>query len=81
MIPLSMAKPGEALIIKRITGNDKTKRFLENLGFTEGCCITVINEISGNANLVNLQGLIIHEAPDDSGTVECFKLGKTAGVL
>lgn len=48
MMPLTMAKAGESGLIKRITGKDDTKRFLENLGFVEGSFVTVISEISGN---------------------------------
>ncbi len=48
MIPLSMVNTGETGLIKRITGNENTKHFLENLGFTEGSNVTVVSEIGGN---------------------------------
>ncbi|MGN0244257.1 MAG: ferrous iron transport protein A [Lachnospiraceae bacterium] len=54
MMPLSMAKPGESGLIKRINGKDETRRFLGSLGFAEGSEITVISEIAGNM-IVNVK--------------------------
>ncbi|MCR4822764.1 MAG: ferrous iron transport protein A [Treponema sp.] len=48
MIPLVFATPGEEVIIKKIGGNDEVKRHLENLGFTTGGRVIVINSLSGN---------------------------------
>ena len=48
MMPLSMVKPGEANVIRRIGGKEETKRFLENLGFVIGGNVEVISETSGN---------------------------------
>ena len=47
-MPLTMAKPGEMLTIKRITGKDDTIRFLNRLGFIEGQNVTVVSSIAGN---------------------------------
>lgn len=47
-MPLTLAGSGEELIIRRIGGNDDTRHFLENLGFTVGGNVTVVSEISGN---------------------------------
>jgi len=47
-MPLSMANVGETNQVKRINGRDETRRFLENLGFTVGTCVTVVSELSGN---------------------------------
>ena len=47
-MPLTMAKPGEMLTIKRITGKDDTIRFLNRLGFIEGHNVTVVSSIAGN---------------------------------
>jgi len=47
-MPLSMANIGEINQVKRINGKDETRRFLENLGFTAGTCVTVVSELSGN---------------------------------
>ena len=48
MMPLTMAKTGEAIEIKRIGGREDTRRFLENLGFVVGSTVTVVSEINGN---------------------------------
>ena len=43
-----MAKPGDSVTIKKITGKDDTIRFLNRLGFIEGHPVTVISSIAGN---------------------------------
>lgn len=48
MMPLSMISSGESGVIKRISGRDDTKRFLNNLGFVEGGSIRVISKVEGN---------------------------------
>ena len=48
MMPLTMAKAGETVTIKKITGKDEVRQHLAELGFVFGETITVINEISGN---------------------------------
>lgn len=48
MIPLTLASAGEELMIRRVGGNDSTRKFLENLGFVAGGSVTVVSEISGN---------------------------------
>lgn len=47
-MPLTMAKPGDSVTIKKITGKDDTIRFLNCLGFIEGHAVTVISSIAGN---------------------------------
>lgn len=54
MMPLTMAKTGEAQVIRKIGGNEETKRFLENLGFVAGGVVTVVSTISGNM-IVNIK--------------------------
>jgi len=53
-MPLTMAKTGEANLIKKVGGKEETRRFLENLGFVTGGLVTVISEISGNM-IVNVK--------------------------
>ncbi|MDD4688347.1 MAG: FeoA family protein [Eubacteriales bacterium] len=53
-MPLSMMKIGERKPIVKITGKDDTKRFLENLGFTEGSEIMIISVLAGNM-IVNVK--------------------------
>ena len=36
-MPLTMASIGETNTIRKVGGNEETKRFLENLGFVAGC--------------------------------------------
>ncbi len=53
-MPLTMAKTGESNTIKKVGGKEETKRFLENLGFVIGGCVTVVSEIGGNM-IVNVK--------------------------
>lgn len=48
MMPLSMAKTGETVTIRRITGKDEIRQHLAELGFVVDAAVTVVNEISGN---------------------------------
>jgi len=48
MMPLSLADRGEELTIKKIGGSPEVKLHLENLGFTVGGTVTVINALGGN---------------------------------
>lgn len=54
MMPLTLANPGEENIIRKIGGNESTRKFLENLGFVAGGSVTIISEISGNV-IVNVK--------------------------
>lgn len=47
-MPLSMAKPGETLTIRKITGKDEVRAHLAELGFVVDGDVTVVNEIGGN---------------------------------
>lgn len=53
-MPLTMANIGEVNEIKRIGGNEETRRFLANLGFVVGAEITVVSAIGGNV-IVNIK--------------------------
>ena len=48
LIPLVFADAGEKQVIKKIGGNDEIKHHLENLGFTVGATVTVVNSLAGN---------------------------------
>ena len=48
MIPLILADPGEEAIIKKVGGNPEMKKHLEDMGFTAGGSVTVMNPIGGN---------------------------------
>ena len=53
-MPLTMANIGETNTIKRVSGNDETKRFLANLGFVPGAEVIVLSAIGGNV-IVNIK--------------------------
>jgi ferrous iron transport protein A len=48
MMPLSMAKTGENVVIKKITGKDQIRQHLAELGLVVEEPITVVNEVGGN---------------------------------
>ena len=48
MMPLSMAKPGETVIIRKITGKDEVRQHLAELGFVVDTEVTVVNELGGS---------------------------------
>ena len=48
MIPLVYAGKEEEQVIKKIGGSDEVKRHLEELGFTVGGSVTIINSLGGN---------------------------------
>lgn len=54
-MPLTMARPGEGGLIRRIGGRPETRQFLENLGFVTGGEVSVISEIGGNM-IVEVKG-------------------------
>ena len=48
MMHLTMAKAGEIVTIKKITGKDEIRLHLAELGFVVDSEVTVVNEIAGN---------------------------------
>ena len=48
MMPLILADSGEETVIKRVGGSPEMKKHLEDLGFTAGSAVTVMNTIGGN---------------------------------
>ena len=48
MMPLILADPGEEAIIKRVGGSPEMKKHLEDMGFTVGGAVTVMNTLGGN---------------------------------
>ncbi len=53
-MPLTMLNIGETGKIKRIGGNEETRRFLNNLGFVVGAEVSVVSAIGGNV-IVNIK--------------------------
>ena len=48
MMPLTMAKVGETVTIRKITGKDEVRQHLAELGFVVDSDVTVVSEIGGN---------------------------------
>ena len=48
MMPITMAKSGDNVVIRKITGSDKVRQHLAELGFVVDGRVTVVNEIAGN---------------------------------
>ncbi|AWK49709.1 ferrous iron transport protein A [Clostridium beijerinckii] len=53
-MPLILATKGNEVNIKKITGNDETKRFLNSLGFVVGENVKIISELGGNL-IINIK--------------------------
>ena len=47
-MPLTMARPGETVTIRKITGKDEIRQHLAELGFVVDSDVTVVSEIAGN---------------------------------
>lgn len=47
-MPLTMAKAGEKVLIKKINGKEETVRFLKSLGFIVGESVTLISKLGEN---------------------------------
>lgn len=54
MMPLTFANVGEENTIRKVGGNEETRRFLENLGFVSGAKIMVLSQVGGNV-IVNVK--------------------------
>lgn len=54
MMPLTMARAGEAASIVRVGGKAEVKRHLENLGFVPGTPLTIVSVNDGNV-IVNVK--------------------------
>ena len=48
MMPLTMAKRGETVTIRKVTGRDEVRQHLAELGFVVDESVTVISEMAGN---------------------------------
>ena len=48
MIPLTAAKAGETVTIRKISGRDELRRHLAEMGFVVDDDVTVVNEMTGN---------------------------------
>ena len=48
MLHLTMAKAGETVTIRKISGKDEVRQHLAELGFVIDSQVTVVNQIQGN---------------------------------
>ena len=48
MMPLTMAKAGETVTVRKISGKDDVRQHLAELGFVVDSDVTVVSEIGGN---------------------------------
>ncbi len=54
MMPLNLAPREVDNTIKKVGGNEQTRKHLENLGFVPGAVIKVVTEMNGNV-IVNVK--------------------------
>ena len=47
-MPLTMAKPGETVTVRKITGRDSIRQHLAELGFVVDSSVTVVSRMGGN---------------------------------
>jgi len=47
-MPISMSRVGETVVIKKITGDEKVRQHLAELGFVVDEEVTVVSEAGGN---------------------------------
>lgn len=47
-MPLTLLSTGKVYLVKKIQGESKTRRYLEELGFVAGTEVSIISEWSGN---------------------------------
>ena len=48
MMPLTMAKTGETVTVRKISGRDDVRQHLAELGFVVDSDVTVVSEMVGN---------------------------------
>lgn len=53
-MPISMVNPGDTVIIRRITGTDKVKNHLAELGFVVDGEVTIISKVD-NGIICNVE--------------------------
>lgn len=54
-MPLTMAKAGETVVIRKISGRDEVRRHLAELGFVVDAGVTVVSELGGSL-IVQVRG-------------------------
>lgn len=54
-MPLTLARPGETVTIRRVTGRDGVRTHLAELGFAADTPVTVVSALAGNL-IVEVKG-------------------------
>ena len=55
-MPIYLANTNEDVVIRKITGSDKIKKHLQNLGFIEGETAQLINKVDENV-IIRIKGV------------------------
>ena len=55
MIPISFTETGNTAVIRKITGDDKVRQHLAELGFVVDAEVTVVSNVGGNL-ILNVKG-------------------------
>ena len=63
MIPLSFAAAGEKCKIQKISGNDKVRQHLQELGLVSDAVVTVVSSDNGNM-ILNVKGVRVAVGKD-----------------
>ena len=54
-MPLTMAKPGDTVTIRKITGKDEVRQHLAELGFVVDSPVLIVSHMAGNL-IVQVKG-------------------------
>ncbi|MCR4935961.1 MAG: ferrous iron transport protein A [Oscillospiraceae bacterium] len=68
MMPLILAGSGEEAVIRRVGGSPEMKKHLEDMGFTVGGAVTVLNAIGGNL-IVKIKGSRVAVSREMAGKI------------
>ena len=80
MMPLTMARAGETVIIRRISGKDSVRQHLAELGFAVDGEIMVVNQIGGSLILqVKDSRVALDQTMANRIMVQCSGKNQTAG--
>ena len=55
-MPIYLAEPKQELTIRQVTGTDKVRKHLSNLGFIVGASVMLINRVDDNV-IVKIKGV------------------------
>ncbi len=47
-MPLTMARAGETVTVRRVTGKEEARRHLAELGFVADSAVTVVSKVAGS---------------------------------